>query len=138
MGVQSSIDHYLTSYLENLKLAMGEPVEEPQVVLSTEMFKLEAGKKALIGLAEWKEREVSLLKLRRKHFVIKYIHSTGKKHKQVDLKGAHVSRMKSIMNERPFAFAIEGADQTVKLDPKSEEEMNAWLSALGTLLPLHE
>ena len=134
----SSKDHYLTSYFDNLKMAMGEPVETAQVVLSTRMSKLEAGKKALLGLAEWKEREVSLLKLRRKHLVVKYVSGkSGKqKNRQVALGGAHVLRMKGI-KERPFAFAIEAPDQTIKLDPNTEEEMNTWLAALAEILPLH-
>ncbi len=126
-------DHFLSSYFDALKLAMKKPVEEPQLVLSNiRMLKLEAGKKAMLGLAEWKEREVKLLKLRRKHFQIRYV-SKGGLMKDVELKGARVCKLK--MSERPFAFSIEGPDKTVKLDPGNEEEMDRWISALGTLLP---
>ena len=53
--------------------------------------------------------------------------------KDVELKGARVCKLK--MSDRPFAFSIEGPDKTVKLDPGNEEEMDRWISALGTLLP---
>lgn len=128
-------DHYLTSYFNCLKLAMERPVEVAQVVLANEkMLKLEAGKKNLIGMAEWKERKVSLLKLRRKHFLIEYV-SKGNKIKVVRLGGAHVSKQLK-MSKRPFAFSIAMPDKTVKLDPVTKEERERWLAALGTLLPI--
>ena len=86
------------------------------------MFKLEGGKKAMVGLAEWTKREIKLLKLRRTFFV--EYHSPGssdkKETRQIRLKGGKVSNMKS--SERPHAFIIQAdSGKTVKLDPESKE-----------------
>lgn len=124
-------DHFLTSYFDSLKLAMNQPMEEAQLVFANVMPKLEGGKKALVGLAEWKEREIKLLKLRRS-FQVLYLSGNKNKEKLIDLKGAKVSRIK--VTQRPYAIAIEGPDDTVKLDCSDEQIMNQWLTELGKLI----
>ena len=128
-------DHYLTSYFNALASAMGQPRPQAELILSQVMFKLEVGKKAMVGLAEWTKREIKLLKLRRTFFV--EYHSPGssdkKKTRQIRLKGGKVSNMKS--SERPHAFIIQAdSGKTVKLDPESKEAQEKWITELSTLL----
>ena len=128
-------DHYLTSYFSALARCRGLPPPQPEEVLRTRMWKKEGGKKATLGMAEWKEREIRLLRMRRT-LIVEYASGKDAKPRQVNLNGARVvEEVAGGGREREFAFGIETEfGQTLKLDPGSAPERERWLEELRAML----